>query len=223
MAAKHQQTSRVRVWTGPFCGARLLLKPSISRRKILGVYESENNDWLRLALPLVNVVWDIGANDGYFTYGCAEALQRASKRPKILAFEPDLANHPDLHVPAKWPQYRNAEFAFIDKCVGDHPDANTTTVDEYARENSSFVGEGPSLFKVDVEGAEVSVLRGAGDFLDPPHHWLVEIHSPANLDDTRRIFGSRGRKIETHMSKPHWLFGPEQRPVHTCWVVTVLQ
>lgn len=56
---------------GPFRGARMMLKLACSKRKILGVYEHMLNPWLRRVLPSVQVVWDIGANDGYFTYGCA--------------------------------------------------------------------------------------------------------------------------------------------------------
>src|SRR5882724_2353046 len=78
-----------RVWRGPFRGAKLMINPRNFLRKIFGLYEHELNPWLEQALRRVNRVVDVGANDGYFTFGCASAFRRLRKRGAILAFEPD--------------------------------------------------------------------------------------------------------------------------------------
>ena len=66
-------------WRGPFRGACIVINPRDSLRKILGVYEHELNPWLEQALRRVTRVLDVGANDGYFTFGCAAAFQRLGK------------------------------------------------------------------------------------------------------------------------------------------------
>ena len=40
----------MRIWRGPFRGARIVMKPRDSLRKILGLYEHELNPWLEQAL-----------------------------------------------------------------------------------------------------------------------------------------------------------------------------
>lgn len=66
----------IRVWLGPFRGASLLLNPRHSFRKVFGVYGHENNAWLERALRRVSRVIDVGAANGYFTFGCATAFRR---------------------------------------------------------------------------------------------------------------------------------------------------
>ena len=82
-----------RIWRGPFRGACIVMNPRDSLRKILGVYEHELNPWLEQALRRVTRVLDVGANDGYFTFGCAAAFQRLGKAGEIVAFEPQ-----DQHI-----------------------------------------------------------------------------------------------------------------------------
>ena len=79
---------RLRVLRGPFRGARIVMTPRNSMRKILGLYEWELNAWLVQALHRVTRVLDVGANDGYFTFGCAAAFRRLGNAGEIIAFEP---------------------------------------------------------------------------------------------------------------------------------------
>src|SRR5574341_1224429 len=85
----------MRVWRGPFRGATVVMNPQASLRKAFGLYEHELNAWLEVALGRVRRVIDVGANDGYFTFGCAAALGRRGVAADIIAFEPQ-----DQHVTA---------------------------------------------------------------------------------------------------------------------------
>ena len=76
------------VLRGPLRGGSFFARPRVSVRKVLGLYEHELNPWLDRALARADLVLDVGANDGYFTFGCAAALRRHSRPVKILAFEP---------------------------------------------------------------------------------------------------------------------------------------
>ena len=58
-----------RIWRGPFRGAHIVMNPRCSQRKAFGLYEHENNRWVDTALRRVSRVLDVGANDGYFTFG----------------------------------------------------------------------------------------------------------------------------------------------------------
>ena len=79
----------MRIWRGPFRGARIVMNPRHSLRKMLVLYEHELNAWLELKLGRVDRVVDVGANDGYFTFGCIAALRRHGRRARIVAFEPE--------------------------------------------------------------------------------------------------------------------------------------
>ena len=57
-------------------------------RKMFEIYERELNSWLEQVLRRVTRVLDVGANDGYFTFGCAAAFGRLGKTGEIIAFEP---------------------------------------------------------------------------------------------------------------------------------------
>jgi hypothetical protein len=89
------------ILTGPFRGARIKLNPRVSLRKIFGIYEHELNQWLEEVLPLVNVVLDVGANDGYFTFGSVTAFSRMNKNAKVIAFEPLSEHFQDLQSTMK--------------------------------------------------------------------------------------------------------------------------
>ena len=64
------------------------MNPRNSLRKIFGIYEHELNGWLETRLRHVNRVLDVGASDGYFTFGCAAAFMRLRTDAEIVAFEP---------------------------------------------------------------------------------------------------------------------------------------
>jgi FkbM family methyltransferase len=67
-----------------------------------------------------------------------------------------------------------------------------TTLDQFAREH-----RWPSLIKLDVEGAEVMVLEGAGQMLasaDAPN-WLIEVHSSETDQQVRKILLDHGYRI----------------------------
>ena len=84
-----------RILRGPFRGALIVINRRESLRKIFGLYEHELNSWLDKALSRVRRVIDVGANDGYFTFGCAAALRRRGRFQEIIAFEPQ-AEHMNL-------------------------------------------------------------------------------------------------------------------------------
>lgn len=214
-----KEKTNVRILAGPFNGARMILNPAHSKRKIFGAYEHILNPWLSKVLPQTEVLWDVGANDGYFTYGCAHSMGKHASRNQIIAFEPELDSQPDLLTPANWPEYSNSEFEFISKFVGGTCNSSTTTLDvEYVNHPSTHNKQ--ALVKVDVEGAEVDVLAAASQLLKRPHQWVVEVHGDHLLAPVSKFFEEANRQIKVYPYKPHWLFGPEQRTLKISWITT---
>ncbi|NJK33793.1 MAG: FkbM family methyltransferase [Oscillatoriales cyanobacterium SM2_2_1] len=180
------------------------------------------NVWLTQVLPHTDVVWDVGANDGYFAYGAAQAMHAAGKKGMVIAFEPGLDN-PEfastLVTPSQWPQYQDSQFTFVPQLVGATCTETTTTLDAaYARYPETHSGR--SLVKVDVEGAELEVLAGAQQLLAAPHHWVVEVHGKHLLDPVLNFFRDAHRPVTVRELTPHWLLGREQRTIPTVWVTT---
>src|SRR5438105_10277090 len=108
----------IRVWRGPFRGARMVLDPRNSLRKILGLYEHELNGWLEQALHRVHRVLDVGANDGYFTFGCAAAFRRLGKAGEIIAFEPQARHVAQLRESAAAQTDTSVQIEIVEAFVG---------------------------------------------------------------------------------------------------------
>src|SRR5580765_7393884 len=85
----NQGPTPLTIVAGPFRGATLALDLSCSKRKICGQFEHVLNSWWRKALPGAEVIWDVGASDGYYTFGCAHQLKKLRGKGQIVAFEPD--------------------------------------------------------------------------------------------------------------------------------------
>lgn len=209
----------LKILGGPFRGSRIILNPAHSKRKVLGIYEHVLNSWIHEVMPHVKAVLDVGANDGYFTYGCAQAIKRYHHQGEIVAFEPALAELPTLSIPATWSQYSGVNFEFIPLFVGASSKESTITLDQVYSERPSLHDK-PCLIKVDVEGGEVEVLQGATALLAKPHHWVVEVHGEHLMNPVLDFFAKAKRPVDIRSPQPHWLLGSESRRIATSWVTT---
>jgi len=204
---------------GPFRGTSLILDPTHSKRKILGVYEYVLNPWINHVLPKIQVLWDVGANDGYFTCGCSHIISKNHEVGNVIAFEPNLEDQQYLKVPSQWQEYQKINFEFIPLFVGNQLTDNCTSLNQAYQERPHLQNK-VSLIKVDVEGAELDVLQEASLLLEKPHHWVVEVHGDHLLQPVLNIFAEAKREVTVHSLKPHWLLGEEQRIIKTSWVTT---
>src|SRR6266508_5843257 len=118
-----------RIWWGPFRGAVIIMNPRNSMRKVLGLYERELNPTLERILPSVSRVLDVGANDGYFTLGCAAAFRRLGKAGEIIAFEPQQQHVQTLQRSTRQDIIGATHISIFQTLVGGEVGPGITTLD----------------------------------------------------------------------------------------------
>lgn len=214
----------LRIVRGPFRGARMYLNPSGSKRKIFGLYEYVLNDWITKVAPRAGFIFDVGSNTGYDLYGFAHLASAGNSRPvEVIGFEPEVAEFPELTQPIAWPEYSRCGIEIIAKFAGDRVDDRTTTLDAAFAERPALSGKA-GLIKIDVEGAEGEVLRGARTLLeDPRHQWLVEIHGRERIPEVAAPFVERSRPFLIREMTPLPFLGAEAREIETFWLTTLAE
>jgi hypothetical protein len=212
---------RMRIWRGPFRGARVMMNPRNSLRKIFGLYEHELNGWIDAALRRVSRVVDVGANDGYFTFGCAAAFRRLGKGGEIFAFEPLDQHFQTLQQSAGF-QTSDVQFTFEQSLVGREVQPGVTTLDRVQWKTGDPGGRKGALVKIDVEGAEMEVLAGATSWLNPSNCFLIEVHKKPFIEGITRLFAGKGLALEQVNQRPLALIGREGRAEENWWLVSRL-
>jgi hypothetical protein len=133
-------------------------------RKVLGLYERELNSWLEEILPRVSRVLDVGANDGYFTFGCAAAFRRLGKVGEIIAFEPQDQHMVTLRRSLEQQPAQTSPVTLLQTCVDREIGPGATMLDAVRWRHGTPEDRTNTLIKIDVEGAELDVLRGASSW-----------------------------------------------------------
>jgi hypothetical protein len=210
------------VLTGPFRGATVHLHPRHALRKVLGIYEHELNGWLASVLPRVTTVIDIGANDGYFTLGCAAAFRRLKKRGEILAYEPEPEAFERLRLGSQYNQYDQVQISLHKSFVGASVSPEQTTLNEIARQRSGSELPTNTLIKMDVEGAEIEVISEASAWLNSNNYFLIEVHEEPFLASLTTTFAAHCLKLTQINQKPLPVIGYEARSRLNWWLVSEL-
>lgn len=205
----------MRVWRGPFRGATVVMNPQASLRKAFGLYEHELNAWLEKALGHVGRVIDVGANDGYFTFGCAAALGRRGVAADIIAFEPQTRHVTALRAAAARHHDPRIRITIEQSLVGAHPGSGMTTLDALPIEDRA-----DTLIKIDVEGAELDVIAGASSWLVPSNRFVVEVHRREFLSALTQRFAARGLELIQIDQQPLPVLGRDQRDTDNWWLVS---
>jgi hypothetical protein len=196
------------------------MNPRHSLRKIFGLYEHELNSWIEIALHRITRVIDVGANDGYFCFGCAAAFNRLGKRGFIIALEPQEPHARDLQASALEQTGNAVEIQIIEAMAGRESGPGQVTLDDLT---GSFGPEQPrqnTLIKIDVEGAEMDVIAGAETWIHPKNHFLIEVHDTGFISPLVQTFASHGLRLRRVHQRPLSLLGRESREPDNCWLVS---
>jgi FkbM family methyltransferase len=166
-------------------------------RMFLGTYEPEQTALFCRQVRAGDVVFDVGANAGYYTL---LAARLAGPRGRVIACEPDprIAAYLRLHVEAN----RLENVTVVQSAVGAKSGVaqfcrgkgtgtgrvsnageltvRVRTLDDLARQHGAL----PTHVKIDVEGAELDVLHGAHETLNRPRPTIflsthgTHVHDP---------------------------------------------
>jgi len=205
----------MRVWRGPFRGARIVANPRSTLRKVFGLYEHELNDWIERALGGVTRVIDVGANDGYFTLGCAAAFRRAGRPGEIICFEPQAKHLDELRAAIGRADAPGVRFNLIPAFAGARIATGMTTLDAL-----EVADRRRTLIKIDVEGAEAEVIAGARSWMDPSNLFVIEVHAAPLLTEITRAFEGRGLSLVRIDQRPIAWLGRDERSVDNWWLVS---
>lgn len=195
-----------RVKTGAFRGLRLELDLRHETQVWLGLAEREVHRWLRKLSVGINSGIDIGAASGEY----ALYFLTQTSASTVLAFEPHgesrelFIRNITLNGLQKDPRWK-----LLEQFVGTSDEAPYCTLNSI-----SHHVQGPCLIKIDVDGGEGAILRGADVLLDRPDvRWIIETHSQALEMDCLHILNTAGYK--TQVVPNAWWRGviPEQRPI----------
>lgn len=180
-------------------------------------HEPETSAVVRRLLDLGDFALDIGANCGWFSLLMAA---RVGPGGEVWAFEPvppilgalraNLAANPSLpitlHEDAVGAEPGSMEINLFAGLPHVHASASTLGRTDYVAHSANRVkiddvlvrreGPPPTLVKVDVEGGELDVLRGAHDLLagDRPPMWILEVNN-----QTAEAFGYRSAELVSHL------------------------
>jgi FkbM family methyltransferase len=163
----------LKIRSGPLAGRKW--KASSGIRFIKGTYEPKNVEAIQKTVKQDDIAYDVGAHVGYFSVLMGDIV---GSNGKVVAFEPRGLNLGYLQKHVSVNNCENIEI--VSKAVGDHTgyarletrtgsgtgyisdtgdeDVEITSIDQLVESGAL---PPPTFLKIDVEGGEMAVLRGA--------------------------------------------------------------
>jgi len=178
----------------------------------LGLYEREVFSYLRAFSNKAKTGIDIGVDDGEYTlFFCAQPNIK-----HVFAFDPSPRFPAGVVANLALNGFNgNRGATLVNKYVSDQDNATHCTLDSFGDL------EGPCVIKIDVDGGEGAVLKGASKLLDRKDtFWIIETHSAELERECEQILRSKG--FNTTIVKNAWwrVILPELRTIaHNRWLV----
>jgi FkbM family methyltransferase len=200
------------IWVSPSAGLRFLFGRMMDTDPALF-------NLVREFVHRENVVWDVGANVGLFAFSAAHL---AGSRGMVVALEPDGCLVQLLRRSARIQSASSAPVHVIPAAVALAVDLATFQIASRSRAANSLKGYGstqtggvaeeqivvtisldwlserypaPDVLKIDVEGAELEVLRGAEALLDRKRPIVLCETSSANSAEVAALLLSKGYRL----------------------------
>jgi predicted RNA methylase len=195
-----------RIAFGPFKGITMALSLHHQSQIYLGLFEREVHTWLQRLTRGIRTAIDIGAASGEYTL----FFLTRTDAERVWAFEPDPESLPLLKESLKLNSLEQTSRLEVSTAmVGDCDGAGKATLDSLAGSIKL-----PCFIKMDVDGAEAEILRGAAKLnaLDGVR-WLIETHSKSLERECIEKLKEAG--FETRIIRNAWwrVVIPELRPI----------
>ena len=200
-----------RVLFGAGRGIRIVADPAVDSQRLLGLAEAELSPWFRRLAPACATFCDVGASNGW--YGLL--VRRLNPSARIIACEPEKRFHVEFQQNAALNDLDvNETFHWVPDLVG----TSNVRLDDLLADSPD-----PVLLKIDVEGADVDVLKSGRAILDRGTTMAVlETHS-AELENTcHATLAVLGYNITIIRPAPWRAIAPERRLLpHNRWLVAL--
>jgi len=198
----------------------------------LGTYERDKQDHCAKIVKSGMTVFDLGANAGFYTLIMSRLVGVSGH---VVAFEPDSGNMTLLRRHVALNRLGNVTVVQAAVSEADSLSGFSMTGGATGRlqENNSYLVPtlsldavlrnkalpSPDIVKMDVEGAEVLVLRGARDFIAKQScSWIVALHGDEAKNGCLGIFSEAGYSLTDLESQPidpmNFLISPVPQPAH---------
>jgi hypothetical protein len=197
---------------GLFRGINLEIDFRTQTQLFIGLYETEIFPFCREATSQSKWMIDVGAGAGEL----ALYFMKVNGPGTVFAFEPlDTARSAFIRnlVANGWSEHDVAISASFAGTASGSVSLDSIAVDMSKR----------GFIKVDVDGAEVDVLKSASGLLQSrAADLLVEVHSKSLEDECINLLRASGHRVNI-VNNAWWrLFVPEHRPIeHNRWIVAV--
>ncbi|HEY4864654.1 MAG TPA: FkbM family methyltransferase [Candidatus Dormibacteraeota bacterium] len=171
----------VRIPDGMASGLRMQMDPRLDAELARGCHENWMQEILDQALEPGASFCDVGAHIGLFSLGAARVVGESGE---VVALEPDPRNHRRLVRNVK----RNGmcNLRALNVAAWSSPGEKRARLD-------ALLSRPPDVVKVDVDGAEIEVLRGAGAILRSGRStWLVKAYGAQRLRQVAAILSQSG-------------------------------
>jgi hypothetical protein len=177
-----------RIRAGLLRGLPMQLDLAHHSQRWLGLQERELYGSMRRFARNINTAVDVGANDGMYTL---YFLARTSAR-KVYSFEPSVECLEEFRENLAVNNLTGDErLEIVPRSVGASSAEGWTTMDSLA---PTIVP--PCLIKVDIDGGEGDLLRGASACLGlPAMRWIIEVHSKALEQDCLQVLKDAGYHV----------------------------
>ena len=211
LIASHERKPR-RILAGPFRGIVMGLSLQSQAQIYVGLFEKETHSWLHRLSQDISTAIDIGVAYGEHTI----YFLTKTKATKVFAFEPDASCIPFLRENLQLNGLdRSERLELSTRFVGVSDTGQMIRLDSLAVSVNS-----PCLVKMDVDGAEEEILRGARALNSLPGvRWLIETHSKELETACEGILTAAG--FQTRIIPNAWWRAliPEMRPsAHNRWL-----
>ena len=206
------------IQTGAFSGLKMNLDFATQTQYYVGTHEKEVHYWLKRFSKDAMVAIDVGMDQGeYALYFLAKTNVK-----KVFGFEPNSLSLDFFTKNLILNHLENSNRLIVSsKFVNEVDSIESTTLDSLV-----FEIDNPIVIKIDVDGGEMDVLRGAKKLLAIPNvRLIIETHSPELEIECLNFLSDSGYK--TKVIKNAWwrCILPEMRGAghrkiqHNRWLV----